>query len=175
MAESVVRRGCGEIGKHARFRAWWAQALEGSSPFSRNPPKLSPGARLSSHLAVPVADIGITLLRLDGRIEADPMDAAVDGHHVARTVEKDRRNLLGKILLECRIRLRPGGQVERVAAVLQVAVDKDVLLHAGKVEAARMRLRRVPEGVDIGIRSIVEGGERHVEGARVQIVVDQGG
>src|SRR6202022_2942367 len=37
VAESVVRRGCGEIGKHARFRAWWAQALEGSSPFSRIP------------------------------------------------------------------------------------------------------------------------------------------
>src|ERR1700716_80603 len=102
MAEFVVRRGCGEIGKHARFRAWWAQALEGSSPFSRTPPHRSrppfhAGAGLSTRafprwgalippafprrgglyglsadLAVPVADVRVPLLRFDGRVEADP-------------------------------------------------------------------------------------------------------
>src|SRR3989442_15624482 len=122
VAESVVRRGCGEIGKHARFRAWWAQALEGSSPFSRIPPaylhaRLSTpgraysrapfhtgarlsrapfhaGAGLSADLAVPIAGVRVPLLRFDGRVEAGPVDAAGSRPHLARAGEKKRPKLL---------------------------------------------------------------------------------
>src|SRR5438067_11994323 len=133
MAKSVVRRGCGEIGKHARFRAWWAQALEGSSPFSRTTPS-------SAHLDIPVIDVGVSLLRLDRRVQPDAMDLLADRHDVARAVEEDRGDLLGKVLLEGGVGLGAGCQVECVPTILEVPVDEHVLLHAGKVEAAGVRL-----------------------------------
>src|SRR5438128_8980251 len=135
MAKSVLRRGCGEIGKHARFRAWWAQALEGSSPFSRTPLQISP-----SHFVVPVGDIGVAFLGLDRRVDVDTVESAADRHHIARAVEKDGRNFLGEVFLERYVRLRPRRQVERVAASLEVAVDEDILLHPGEVEPAGVRL-----------------------------------
>src|SRR5438445_13295221 len=101
MAKSVVRRGCGEIGKHARFRAWWAQALEGSSPFSRIPPHLSrppfhAGAGLSAHLHVPVADVRIAIFGLAARIYPHPVAPGSVRRTGFGAVDADGGSLLDK-------------------------------------------------------------------------------